>query len=110
MHGRLNGTCATTDLGAIWENTNETQSSNLRVALKLMGQSMQLPWVPAGAQEFPKQEIQTDRLAAAAVPTAHVRQILASDKVEMDPALHGLHNCDRLVMGKKLNGSSSRGP
>jgi hypothetical protein len=89
MHGRLNGTCATTDLGSIPEKTNETQVSNLRVALKLLGQLLQLPWVAAGAQEFPEQAVQIVWFAAAAVPAGQVRQTWASLKLETLPALHG---------------------
>jgi hypothetical protein len=88
MQGRLNGTCATTDLGAIPENSKDTQSSNLCNALNLSGQLMQLPCVPAGDQEFPKQETQTEWFAAAAVPAGQMRQMLESDEVEMLPALH----------------------
>jgi hypothetical protein len=49
---------------------------------------MQLPWVPAGDQEFPKQETQTEWFAAAAVPAGQARQMLESDNFEKLPDLH----------------------
>jgi hypothetical protein len=88
-----NGTWATTNFGASPENTKETQLSNLRVALKLSRQLMQLPWVPAGAQEFPKQDTQIEWSAVAAVPAGQVEQKLESHKFVMVPELHCLHSC-----------------